>query len=195
MNFSALIGYEGSYEVSACGVIRSVDRVVLGTDGATYPFKGRILRANPHKDVNYLVVSLWKDGIGQSHYVHRLVAQAHVANPFNKPEVNHKDGDRTNNNKNNLEWVTPQENKLHAITTGLRKYTNRMTKDEFVDCLFSVIDGESYAALCNRVPYKVPFLSVKLRQIARELGVENDLNESLYQQRISRARINGAKNH
>lgn len=52
----------------------------------------------------------------------------------------------------------------------------------------------SYTSLAERTPYKVPFLSTKLRKLAREIGVEDILNASIYEQRIKRARVNGAKN-
>ena len=110
------------------------------------------------------------------------------------PEVNHLDGDRTNPVASNLEWCTSSQNSIHASVTGLRVYTNRLTKDQFIECLEDVIAGESYASLVNRVPYKVPFLSVKIRAIAKELGLEHELNNSLYIQKVDRARINGAKN-
>lgn len=194
MKFLPVVGYEGLYEVSDTGVIRSVSRTVLGKDNSQYPFKGRQLCAHPNKDVKYLQVSLWKNGVGTSHYVHRLVAIAHIPNPDNLPEVNHDNGNRVDNHVTNLYWITSLGNKQHAIATGLRVYTNKLTYDEFVACLFSVIEGESYFSLTSRVPYKVPFLSVKLRSIARELGVEQELNDSLYIQRVERARINGTKN-
>lgn len=186
--------YEGLYEVSNTGLVRSLDRYILGVDGVTYHKKGRILKSLQHKDLEYQIVSLWKNNKGSSFYVHRLVCEAFHQNPDNKKEVNHIDGNRQNNHSNNLEWVTRTENALHAIATGLKTYTNKLSKQEFVDCLFSIIDGESYAQLSLRVPYKVPYLSVKIRQYAKELNLEAELDFSLMEQRIRRARINGAKN-
>lgn len=195
MSFLPVKGYEESYEVSDSGCVRSIDRVTVGSDGVPIPKWGKVLKPSPHKDTGYLQVSLWHHNSGTSYYVHRLVAEVHIPNPSNLPEVNHKDGCRQNNHISNLEWVTSLDNKIHAITTGLRVYTNRLTKEEFVDCLLDVIAGESFLSLTDRVPYKVPYLSTKLRKIAREVNLEEELDSSLALQRITRARINGVKNH
>lgn len=195
MIFLPIKNYEGLYEVSDTGLIKSVKRTVIGKDGNKYSFKERILKVQPNKFVEYPQVSLWKNNIGVTFYVHRLVAEAFIPNPKHLPEVNHKDGNRANNTVENLEWIDSRGNSIHAIQMGLKIYTNRLTKEEFINCLYDVINGESYTSLSSRVPYKVPFLSVKLRKIAKELGLENELNESLYIQRVIRARINGAKNN
>lgn len=187
------------YQISSCGKIRSIDRELSITDskrGITYLkfFKGRLLYQAAHKDTKYFQVSLWKENKSKNYYVHRLLAETFIPNPENKPEVNHIDGNRQNNALENLEWCTRIENVAHAMKTGLKIYTNKLTKKEFLDCLIDVINGESYLSLSKRVPYKVPFLSTKLRQIAKEFSLEEELNESIYKQQIERAKINGNKN-
>ena len=191
MQWLPVKGYEELYEVSDTGEVRSVDRVLSVTNQKERLFKGRVLLQTMNKQVQYKQVSLWRENKGTSYYVHRLVAEAFIPNPEGKPEVNHIDGNRQNNHISNLEWVTSGENSLHASKTGLRVYTNRLTKDEFLDCLYDVINGESYQSLSSRVPYKVPFLSTKLRALAKEFNLETELNESLYIQRVNRARVNG----
>jgi len=67
----------------------------------------------------YQVVGVRVEGVSTPILVHRMVAEMYVANPNNKPEVNHKDGDKTNNHFTNLEWSTRSENMLHAQSNGL----------------------------------------------------------------------------
>ena len=173
--FKQIVGYEGHYQIS--------------DDGEVWSDKSNhALKASPNKQVDYLQVSLWKENVGTSFYVHRLVAMHFIPNPLGLPEVNHIDGNRHNNRISNLEWVTSSGNSYHAVASGLRVYTNRLSKEEFIECLQAVIEGESYLSLSERVPYKVPFLSTKLRGIARELQLEAELDESLRQQRADRNR-------
>ena len=70
----------------------------------------------------YITVSLKYENKWHILSLHRLVAIAFIPNPLNKPEVNHIDGNKTHNNANNLEWVTHQENMIHANATGLRSH-------------------------------------------------------------------------
>lgn len=116
-------GYESKYQISNLGRVRSLDRTVVRTDGKTIRKKGIILNNRVTRD-GYLSVVLYDDSFKtNSKYVHRLVAQAFLSDT-NKPEVNHKDGDKTNNNINNLEWCTRKENIKHADTTGLRVFSD-----------------------------------------------------------------------
>ena len=76
---------------------------------------GRKIKPQPNGK-GYLRFSLG----GKMVFVHRLVAELYVPNPENKPQVNHKDGNKCNNSADNLEWVTNQENRNHAVKTGLQ---------------------------------------------------------------------------
>ena len=107
-------GYENLYQASAYGEIRSLDRSVKGKDGR-YSFKsGRVLKKQIGNDGYYHVNISDKDNNLKLWSVHRLVALAFLDNPDNKPQVNHVDGDKLNNNVENLEWATASENMCHA---------------------------------------------------------------------------------
>ena len=173
MNWSAVKNYENLYEVSDQGQIRSIARQ-----------KG--LALNPNKDTKYLMVNLWKNNKGKNCYVHRIVAQTFIPNPDGLPEVNHIDGNRQNNCVSNLEWVSRQGNVKHAIRTGLRTYTNRLSEEHFLELLHQVIAGKSYQDLSKEVDYKVPFLSTKIKSIAIKHNLQEELTNALKLQKTSR---------
>lgn len=109
-------GYEGYYQVSDYGNVRSV------------LFVNNIVRKprikNLHKQVGVhgrIYVSLYKDTNRKNCTVHRLVANAFIPNPNNYPEVNHIDGNPQNNNVRNLEWCTKSYNEKHAYHNGLQE--------------------------------------------------------------------------
>ena len=112
-----VVGWEGLYEVSDLGRVRSVDRYLGHPSSPNGAFrKGKILTP---KSKRYADIHLWRNRKYVSTHVHRLVAIAFIPNPENKAEVNHKDGNKLNNHVNNLEWVTRSENQKHACETGL----------------------------------------------------------------------------
>lgn len=110
-------GYEGYYEASSEGRIRSVDRLQVTHTGKHRFIRGKVLKLNHSQE--YLSVELNADGKHKSYSVHRLIAAAFLPNPENKPTVNHIDGNKLNNCVANLEWATWSENNLHAFRTGL----------------------------------------------------------------------------
>lgn len=114
-----ITGYEGLYEVSNLGNVKSLERNIVRKDGTNYYIPERILR--PCKSSKgYLNIGLNKNGRAKSYKVHRLVAEAFIPNPENKLEVNHINADKTDNRVDNLEWATRKENVQHSIDEGLQ---------------------------------------------------------------------------
>lgn len=113
-----VVGYEGLYQVSNLGEVRSLSRIVGGiSHGVTTSRKtpSKILKSLPFgKHKTYRKVALCKDGKVKQVMVHRLVATAFVPNPDNKPCVNHKNEIGSDNRADNLEWVTVLENQNYG---------------------------------------------------------------------------------
>lgn len=106
-------GYEGLYQVSNLGRVKSLQATKM---------HDRVKILTPIlADGRYLRVQLYKNKVPSRFQVHRLVAAAFIENPHKKPQVNHRDGNKTNNCVNNLEWCTASENNLHAYKTGINK--------------------------------------------------------------------------
>ena len=104
--------FEGLYKVSNYGRVYSVERKNTDTQRRGSYQTGRIMCQRTNN--GYKTIKLLKNGIEKAIRVHRLVAEHFIINPENKPFVNHKDLNRSNNHVDNLEWVTPQENTMHS---------------------------------------------------------------------------------
>lgn len=113
--------YEGMYEASIYGEIRSLDRYVQCKGGGKRLVRGFITRTFTNK-FGYKRVVLFKNSKQHKFQLHRVIAMTFLDNPCNKPEVNHRNGNKLDNNIKNLEWVTRKENTDHAVETGLIKY-------------------------------------------------------------------------
>ena len=129
--------YEGLYEVSSLGRIKSMPKKFI-RNGAVTHFEEKIL--TPSDSHGYRSVVLTKNGIHKTHSVHRLVALAFIQNPNNYTQINHKDENKSNNRVENLEWCTPHENTEHyhkTLRNGKPMYNQKA-------CL-QIIDGEVIA--------------------------------------------------
>lgn len=119
-----IAGFEGKYAVSNMGRVKSLDRQLPHKTHGTWHIRERILKqgntGRKYRGQSYLSV-MFHVGSGkmECHRVHRLVAEAFIPNPEGKEQVNHIDGDKTNNRVDNLEWCTAQENINHAWNHGL----------------------------------------------------------------------------
>lgn len=113
--------YEGHYEISSFGRVRSIDRMIPYPGRRDRKHRGKILALTPHYKNGYLSVLLKLDGVQKRMFVHRMVAEHFIPNPYNKPEVNHKKGDKNDNRVSQLEWATPLENTRHSIDIGLTR--------------------------------------------------------------------------
>lgn len=119
--------YEGYYQCSNLGRVRSVDRYIKGRYNNMQFKKGQLLK--PRLNVNgYLQVSIDKQKHHTQKYIHRLVAETFIDNPNNSETINHKDGNKTNNCVENLEWTSYSENAIHAYHVLHRTICNNNIK-------------------------------------------------------------------
>lgn len=140
-------GYEGLYEISNTGKVRSLDHL-RKTDRSSYVQKGKELKLGLNKKTGYLMVSLSKEGKTKSHTVHKLVAKTFIENPNNYSCINHKDENKQNNHISNLEFCTKKYNCNYGtrgkkISEKLSKRINQYTmNDEYIKTWNSSVEIE-----------------------------------------------------
>lgn len=118
-------GYEGMYQVSNLGRVKSLSRSIYDSRGYTVYRKGKIKKPSFDKN-GYPQIGLCKNGTVVTRKIHRLVAEAFIPNPENKPEINHKDEDKANNCVDNLEWMTEKENVNYGYGAKRRAKSNQL---------------------------------------------------------------------
>lgn len=123
-----VIGYEGLYEVSSLGRVKSLP------GGRRL---GKVLK-QANKTLNYKCVTLCRDGVSNTQFVHRIVAEVFISNPQGKKTVNHLDGNPENNQVTNLEWATQGENEVYSWKhLGKKAYphTRKLTDNQIANVL------------------------------------------------------------
>lgn len=128
-------GYEGRYMVSSIGNVKSI----------IYP-NPRILKQHGHGvedlDEAYRGVRLYKNKKSIRGVVHRLVCEAFIPNPDNKPQINHKNGIKYDNSVENLEWCTASENQKHRFSDlGCIIHNRELTKEQVFEILSQIGKG------------------------------------------------------
>lgn len=116
-----IIGYENHYQVNELGQIRTLK------DSPTCK-AGTVLKSQTNHKNGYVYQMLYKDGKQKLFRLHRLVAIAFLPNPYNYKQINHINGDKTDNRVENLEWCSQEQNMLHAYKTGLEKPSEKQKK-------------------------------------------------------------------
>lgn len=123
-----MVGYEGLYEVSSEGRVRSLDRFYM-RGNTQIPVRSRLMKPSVLKNrAGHLTVGLRKNNKPSTLYIHRLVCEAfHGPAPEDKPWALHRDDDKLNNTKDNLYWGTPKENSADCIRNGLHAPSNAVS--------------------------------------------------------------------
>jgi hypothetical protein len=132
-----------NYEVSSFGNVRRKKCQVIYCNGIITNYKEKLLKQEINRE-KYNRVTLSQNNIKKRYQTHRLVAEYFLENPFNKPCVNHIDGDGLNNNVSNLEWCTYSENEKHSYSVLGKINSNRkLNKDQVNDIINNCIKSNT----------------------------------------------------
>ena len=141
-------GYEGLYQASIYGYVKSVDRVVpKGKKHVLTPIRGRVI--SPWIDrTGYLKVEMFKNGKCHKEKLHQIIARTFIPNPQNKETVNHKDENPLNNTVQNLEWMTNKENvnygtRIQRDREEFGTRVKRIAPNKNEDFYFTLHDAEA----------------------------------------------------
>ena len=150
-------GYEGYYEISTFGRIKSLPRYVIKDNKGNKALKkGKIIKPLKGGTTPYEIVGLHKEGTRTNYFVHRLVAKAFIPNddPLNKPLINHKNEMKNDNWVDNLEWVSHQYNSVYgnAIPKRIKKVVKPVIKldkttNEVIEYYSSLIEAQRHTGI------------------------------------------------
>jgi hypothetical protein len=162
--WKAIEGFEGLYEISNMGRVKSLARVAHRPKVGPLPVKEKI-RCTPLNTSGYPSIFLSKDGVTTQFRIHRLVAQAFIPNPDNLPQVNHLNNVKTDNRAENLEWITLLGNVYHAVELYGSKWGSHHNHNTGIEH-----HGAQPILIISPDGSKMYFQTVK--EAARELGLK-----------------------
>lgn len=169
-------------------------KLLIVEDQTVYRIKGKLLYKcavnGTSRGYRYDSVTFQEDGKQKQVTVHRLMSEAFIPNPENKPQVNHIDGDTSNNELNNLEWVTAQENVQHAFDTGLVR-TLANTPFKCIKCAGAVMN---FGSLCTECKSEMRVLKNRLLSKQNQRNKFRDIDTSSLKSRyrnIIKSRFRG----
>lgn len=153
-------------------IARFENRYMIGEDGGVLNLASNTLLTPIQNENGYWKVSL-ADGSGGATQllIHRLVALHYIVNPYEYPEVNHDDGDKSNNHYKNLEWISRHGNIEHAFRTGLRP--GYMSADEKESHLYAILNGQQVNDLAIQIGRRPETLHKMLRETAKRLNIHD----------------------
>lgn len=133
--------YEGYYQISNMGRIKSLDRSVMDKKGRNHVTVGGIMKPTPDKKTGHMRIGLWKDSKRRVLYVHRLVMETFVGECPNEMEVCHNDGDPSNNRLDNLRYDTRHENMIDASKL-CRTPNQKLSPNDVIEIRKRLLNGE-----------------------------------------------------
>lgn len=166
--------------------IKGHERYVVSEEGVVTNTKtGKALSWHLNEN-GYMYVSLHREGKSNTRTVHRLVAEAYIPNPENKPFVNHKDANRANPHKDNLEWCTQSENICHAYRLGNMSQKQNFSQEELDWLLDEFLKNKSMTELAKSLGVGLSRLTINLRNRAHKTGRVPEFEAMLIEQKRQR---------
>ena len=149
-----IVGYEGYYQISNDGLVKSLERFSVDKNNRVFPIKEKLLTLKLPKGAYYYQILLYKNSKYKLFRVHRLVCESFKEKTSTNLEVNHIDGNKLNNNINNLEWVTKSNNILHSHNilgqdNGEDRYNSKLTESEVIEIYNSTLPQLKLADMYN----------------------------------------------